>query len=161
MDPEKLGSLIEQRLRTMGIICAALVGSVFIYAAIAWLLLAQGEIGPADGGGSQLPVLPYVLAALGFCALVAAPRISSLVLGSGGTNDENPEQTLQRYQTSVIAGFAVRESAAIFGLVATFLTGNMVWVAGLAIAASLTMVAAWPRKETVLSELETGPTPID
>ncbi len=159
MDPDKLDYLIEQRLRFMGIICAALVGSVFIYAAIAWLLLAQGEIGPADGG-SQFPTLSYVLAGLGFCALVVAPKISSMVLRSDGGLDENPEQTLQRYQTSVIVGFAVRESAAIFGLVATFLTGNMAWVAGLAMAAALTMIAAWPRKESLLSALKTGPAPI-
>ena len=159
MDPNKLESLIEQRLRILGIICAALGGSVFISAAIAWLLLAQGAIGPGEEG-SQLPILPTVLAALGFSALVVAPKISSMVLGSGGGHEENPEQTLQRYQTSVIAGFAVRESAAIFGLVATFLTGNMVWVAALAVAAALAMISGWPRKQALLSALKTGPTPI-
>ena len=158
MDPHKLEPLIHERLRILGIICAALVGSVLFYGVLAWFLLAQGAIGPGEEGGPG-PFVPYVLAALGFCALVAAPVVSSAVFRSGGGGKEtpDPEQMLARYQTSVIVGFAVRESAAVFGLVATFLTGDLIWVGVLGLAASLAMIAAWPRREKVQSVLRTGP----
>ena len=115
--------------------------------------------GVVNEGSARLSALPLALVEALLTALGSAPLLSRLVMrGSGATAEEDPEHLLNRYQTSVIVGFAVRESAAVFGLVATFLTGNMLWVAVLGAAAVCAMLAAWPRKQAALAMLQSSQT---
>lgn len=158
MDTPDLESRIDERMRILTIICAALVGSVVIYGAVGWFLLTQGGIAPG-GILSEVPIVPYILAALGLGALIFAPIVTSLMLKQGGNQPDpgNPEPALMRYQSSVIVGFAVRESAAVMGLVATILTGSVIWIVALSTATVAAMLMAWPRRENLVALFRSGP----
>ncbi len=160
METDEVETNVDRRLKTLNVLCAALVASILVNGAVAWVVLSQGQLTPGEAL-AELPILPYLLAAFGFGALVLAPLVSAMVLKQGaGHEPAEPEQVLNRYQSSVIVDFAIRESAAVIGLVATLLTGSMIWVAGLGAAAVLAMVLAWPKKETALSLLKSESSPI-
>ena len=122
---------------------------------IAWFLLEQGSLPEVEA----IPgILPAVLAAVAVALVLGAPLVSRLILNQAlsGTDDD-VERKLDAYQSALIIGFAVREAAAVIGLVLTFLTANLVWVVPLAAVAVVSMLQGWPKREKLLHLLRGGP----
>jgi hypothetical protein len=161
MQHHQLEALVDARLRNLNLICVAITGSVLVYGAVAWFLFARAGYAPS-GAIHDVPFLPYILAAAGVGALVIAPLISAAILRQGLSHvaRTDPTAALNAVQTSVIVGFAVREAAAVIGLVITLLSGSMTWVVVLGAAAVASMLAAWPRKEKLLAAADGRPQPI-
>ncbi|MCD4748917.1 MAG: hypothetical protein K8R59_06030 [Thermoanaerobaculales bacterium] len=153
MNPE-LSALVQRQTTTMQIICAALTASLGFYVGIAWLLQRQGSftMGPVPED------LPLILSLTGFSLLIVA-EIVFRGLAARARRVEPPEGRLIPYQSAVVVGFALRESAGVLGLVLTLLTGDLRWVVGLSLLAGVAMVAAWPRRST-LEELVQAIPPI-
>ena len=143
MNPE-LNTLVQRQTTTIQIICTALMVSLGMYVGIAWLLQKQGEftMGPAPEG------LPLILSLTGVSMLIIA-EIVFRALAARARRIEPPEGRLIPYQSAVVIGFALRESAGVMGLILTLLTGDLRWVVGLSFLAFVAMVAAWPRQSTL------------
>ena len=71
-----------------------------------------------------------------------------------------PADPFVALQQRTIIAFALREAAAIMGLVLSLLTGDIRWVAGFAAVAAVAMLMGWPRRPVLEDSPRTGPPPI-
>jgi len=155
MNPHEIEAVVDQRLRVLNVICAALVFSVMVYVAIAWFLVQRGSVQPSEG----LPqVFPVILVLVALSVVMAAPVVSTMILKQGvAAAGEDAGRRLNSHQTSLIVGFALREVAAVMGLVLTLLSGRLIWVVALAAVAVAAMLLAWPKREKMLELARGGP----
>lgn len=120
------------------VIAGALAASVLVYAGFAWFIT-----GEAVGAGYSPPGLakpwPTILAGVGVALLFAAPVVERAIRSRGAAD---------AYRTALIAGFALREAAAVLGLAVALTTGEVFWCWLLAAAALIGMAAAWPRRSS-------------
>jgi F0F1-type ATP synthase membrane subunit c/vacuolar-type H+-ATPase subunit K len=140
-------AVIAASYRMTVIVCAALLVSLVIYVVLASFLVEQEGFAVT---GEMPPILPPLLAAIGVGMLVVAQIVPALIARQARAAADIGER-LRQAQTTVIIGMALRESTAIFGLVITLLTGEILWVLALAGLSALAMVVNWPRR----SHLET------
>ena len=134
-------SLVDASARVTIVICFAILASIPVYVAVAWMVAGQR----ADASGSGLPaVLVWALAAVGIALLAAAQTVWA-ALKRGAAARPTPAERLASYRTAAIASFAMRESAAIIGLVISLLTGDLRWCLALSAAAVLAMLIGFPR----------------
>lgn len=138
---------IDARLQVLRIIWAAILGSVFLYAAVGYVLnpptASWRSLGFAGEGGSAS--LALVTAGLYVVGLLAAVLFSQLLLRSFLRRAE-AEQNPALVQTGLILALAVCEAGALIGLVILFLAGS--WNAFLLMAISAMMIAILrPRRE--------------
>ncbi len=129
---------------TLQLIQFAILNATVLYVVVAWMVTRSSE--PALEGATP-EWLPHVLAALGLAALVAAGPVSKLLMRSQkARSGSGPQGLRQAIMQSHIIGAAIRESAAIYGLVATFVTGSMLWVGGMSLLTVLALLATWPTR---------------
>jgi hypothetical protein len=135
-------ALVDDAARVTTVICAAIVLAVPVYVAVAWMVVGQG-VG-ASGGG--LPsVLVWALASVGITLLAVAEAVWAAMKRSAAGRP-TPADRLASYRTAAIVSFAMRESAAIIGLVIALLTGDLRWSFALSAAAVLAMLLGFPRR---------------
>jgi hypothetical protein len=156
MDPET-SRLVDARMRLLTLLCAALAFSLVVYVVVA-VIVVGAAAGPVAEGIP--PSTAWILAAVAVASLAAAETVSRAILGRASTSATTATARLDAYQQATIVGFAVRESAAVMGLVATFLTGEIAWCLALTAASGLAMAVAWPRHERVAAIAEGGPPPV-
>ncbi|HHQ49547.1 MAG TPA: hypothetical protein ENK19_11785 [Acidobacteria bacterium] len=140
---EKHG-MVDASLLMSSLITAAMLVSVLFYVLIAVLLLRRGQLFLVSG----VSLLEPALAAAAVLGAVGGPwffrmRVRGLEEASRSTA---PELTLERLQRARIVGLALAETAAIFGLVLTLVTGRSVWCFGLAALSVAAMLTLWPRR---------------
>jgi len=152
MNPEHQG-LVTKTMTTVNAIYAALVFSTLIYIGIAFLMLQQ-DMGETAFQDKRIPA---VVAAVGVLMLLLARPMQKLLEGQPAIGD-TPESRCRQFQTATIVGQAIRESAAIIGFVLTLMTGDIVWVAGLAFLSILAMVVNWPRRSRLEERFKEVPT---
>lgn len=145
-------AVVAATYRLVVIVCAALLVSLVIYVVLASFLVEQEGFVVA---GDLPPVLPPLLAVIGVAMLGVAQVIPSMITRQAGTASADLGERLRTAQTATIIGMALRESTAIFGLVITLLTGEILWVLALAALSALAMVVNWPRRSQFQSA--TGP----
>jgi hypothetical protein len=134
--------LVDATVRVTTVICIAILASIPLYVAIAWIVVGQGA---GELGGGLPPVLIWALGAVGIVVLVVAQAMWAAMKGSAAARP-TPAERVASYRTAAVVSFALRESAAIIGLVITMLTGDLRWCVGLAAAAVLAMLLGWPRR---------------
>jgi F0F1-type ATP synthase membrane subunit c/vacuolar-type H+-ATPase subunit K len=61
----------------------------------------------------------------------------------------SPEQRLAGYRTAIILAFALREAIAVYGLVLSFLSGDVRWCLGFGAVALVSMLMGWPKSTTM------------
>jgi hypothetical protein len=135
-------SLVDASVRVTIVICIAILASIPFYVAVAWMV--AGQRADASGGGLP-PVLVWVLGAFGIALLAAAQAVWAAMKRAAATRP-TPAQRLASYRTAAIVSFAMRESAAIIGLVIALLTGDLRWCLALSAAAVLAMLLSFPRR---------------
>jgi hypothetical protein len=144
---------IEQFLRTTTLICLAILAAVPIYWVVAYVASSQSS----EKFVSQVPsMLAWVLAAVAVAQIPVASAVAGALERSAGAKATVSER-LTGWRTATIVAFALRESAAIIGLVITFLTGDLRWCLALGALAVLAMLAGWPRRG-VVERLAADPT---
>lgn len=144
MEPAGNG-LVEQRLRTLHLICAALAFSSALVAGIVFFLDATGSMPEPVG----LPdVVVQVLAGVGIFQILLAPALQRSLFKRAQAEGfaGNPAAWLDAYQRAVVVGFAVREATAMLGFVLAILTGTPLFSYALSAAALLSMATGWPRR---------------
>jgi len=148
----------QNRFLLLQLICGAFLVSVAVY-----VLVARLVMGKAPALAPLPELLPWILAGVAVLALLSAQPLGAL-MARNAESQPTPEARQAGYRQAVVVAFAVRESAAIFGLVLTLLTGDLSWVLILAAAAVLAMVIGWPRRAQFdrlgRSDTEAPPPPI-
>lgn len=137
----------DQFARVISVIAAALAASVLIYMVIAWIVVPT----MANEGMEfeQLQLIALVLAVLSIGHLVAAQVLFSTRVRAAASLT-SPEQRLETYRTSFILAFALREAVAVYGLVLSFLGGDVRWALVFGAAALVSMLLAWPKKSAIV-----------
>lgn len=138
---------IDARLRALRTIWAALLGSVFLYAVVGYVLrppaFTARSLGFAGEGNSV--TLALAAAGLHLLGIAAAVAAGPLLLRSFLRRAE-AEQKPALVQTGYVLALAVSEAAALLGLVILFLTGS--WNAFMLMGASaMTIALMRPRRE--------------
>lgn len=126
---------------TLKILAGALAASVVIYAGIAWFLTSEAAAVGFEPVGLPAP-FPWVLAGLGVALLLAAPLVESRIRAAG--SGKAPDRAIAAFRTATLVGFALREAAAVSGLVIAVTTGEPLWCYALSAAAIVAMASAWP-----------------
>jgi len=134
-------SLVDASARVTTVVCLAILASIPFYVAVAWMV--AGERADASGG-TLPPVLVWALAAVGIAMLAAAQAVW-VAMKRGATARLTPAERLASYRTAAIVSFAMREAAAIVGLVTSLLTGDLRWCLALSAAAVIAMLLGFPR----------------
>ncbi len=128
---------------TLHIICAAFVVATLLYGGVGWFVVTSSSVelpSAAKPGG-----LALVMATAAILLLLAAPLAQRLLAQDREARPGiMPSVPFETYRQAVIVAFAVREGAAIFGLVITLLLRDIRWVLGLGAVAVLTMLLGWP-----------------
>lgn len=140
------GASVDPLAQTQ-VLASALASAVVIYAVVAWLIVELLG-GGALAGGLPAP-LPGVLVALAAVMLLAAPVVERRVVRSArpGVGEEaaGAAGLAERYRLAKLVGFAMREAAAVVGLVVGLTTGEPRWTWGISAGTLLLMALAWPR----------------
>jgi F0F1-type ATP synthase membrane subunit c/vacuolar-type H+-ATPase subunit K len=133
---------VDAMARVTTAICFAILASIPLYVAIAWIVVGQGA---GVSGAALPPVLKWALGAVGLVMLVVAQAVWVAMKRSAAAQPTAAGR-LAAYRTAAIVSFALREAAAIVGLVIAMLTGDLRWCLALAAAALLAMLLGWPRR---------------
>lgn len=132
----------EQRaLATARLLTAALAMSCVAYVLIGFLAAGRVEAAPAAGR----PLMVVALLMMAAMGVLAAPFVRSAMLRGSGA------RSLASWFVSVIVSQALREGAAVIGLVLTLLTGQLWPVVTCAAVAIAAILHAFP-KEADLGE---------
>ena len=101
--------------RTVTVVWAAMLGAIVTYALAGYLLRGVGTYEVAEDKRTLL----LLLAALALTLTAASLFVKSALLLKAD-REQRPELTLTAY----VVAFALSESAAIFGVIALFITGS-------------------------------------
>jgi len=134
---------VESAVRSTTLVCAAIVVSVPIYVAVAWVLASTGS--SASVGGELPGILFWVLAVVAVAQLLIAQVVWGVMVRSASRKPAAVER-LAAYRTATVVAFALRESTALIGLVLTLLGGDQRWCLGLSALAVVAMLLSWPRR---------------
>lgn len=141
MDPARSPDL-EATVRTTNLISAAILLAIPMYVVVALTMAA--DRGPVSTESGLPGILPWVLTSVAVALLLIAQVVRrSLVRAAAGK--PTPADRLAGYRTATVVAFALREGAALVGLVLTLLTGDIRWCLGLSALAVLAMLLGWPR----------------
>lgn len=135
-DPRFTGEAVKLK-----VLAGALAASVLIYSGIAWFLTGEAAAVGFEPPGLPHP-WPWVLAGIGVALLLVAPLLEARIKAAGA--GKAPDRSLAAFRTATVVGFALREAAAVFGLVIAVTTGDPLWCYVLSAAALVAMAGAWP-----------------
>lgn len=130
---------LDAQYRQIAIVSFAMIVSVAMYMLVAWFLpLKAGDLG-------ELGIPWIAMAAIGLGLLAAAPMIPRMLMGKLPPT-ATVEERIVKFKAATMVGFALRESAAVIGLMITMLTGDFRWVAALGSLTILVMLFAFPKR---------------
>jgi F0F1-type ATP synthase membrane subunit c/vacuolar-type H+-ATPase subunit K len=137
----------DTALAQLQVIAAALASAVAIYAFVAWLILdLLGREALAGGLPAPLPgVLVAVAAVLLLLAPVVERRLAAPARPAADAAPRAVDDPVERYRLAKVVGFALREAAAVVGLVVGLTTGDVRWTWGICLGTLVLMGLAWPR----------------
>ena len=121
--------LVPARIVTVAL-CLASAAYVMVF-------LTQARFASPPPPPDHARTFAFVLAGLGATLLVAAPFVRTALMARG-------PRTVQAWFAAFIVAQALRESVAVFGLIASFETHDKRWVIGCAVAAVAAMLLAFP-----------------
>lgn len=135
-----------ETLAQVQVIAGALAAAVVVYAVVAWLVVETFG-GETLAGGLPAP-LPGVLVAVAAGLLLLAPVVERRIFAParpGVGAAARAADPAERYRLAKLVGFALREAAAVIGLVVGLTTGEPLWTWAIAGGTLLLMALAWPR----------------
>ncbi|HEY3570993.1 MAG TPA: hypothetical protein VGP73_23885 [Thermoanaerobaculia bacterium] len=139
-----------RRLRPVTRICAALAGSVALFAVLSWFLTRQANGRPVPGLPASVPLGLAFLAAV---LILLSSRLRSSILRRAfprsAALQPNPDAVLSAYGQAALASFAILEVAALLGLGISLTSGSAYFGIVLCIASALGMLTRWPRAAEV------------
>lgn len=134
------------------VLAGAMAAAGGVYALVAWLVVEVIEGGEGLAGGLPAP-WPGALVAVAAAMLLAAPMVERRVAAGGG----EAADLFERYRRAKVAGFALREAAAVVGLIVGITTGEPRWTWAVCAGTLLLMALAWPRAADLPSRYDRTP----
>ena len=129
-------------LRTLRIICFALLSSVVLVNLVLTFLYATGDLPQ----GEVKKLVPPIFFTLALILIAASPAVKrALLKRSDSEHVIGAAERAGDYMSANIIAFALREGAGLIGFVLSLLTGNPWWSWGLGGAAVLAMIVDWPK----------------
>ncbi len=129
---------------TLYIVCGAFAAATLVYAGVGWFLVKSGGVDfprLAKPGG-----LALILATTAVLLLLAAPLAQRLFAQDRNARQSNmPAVPFETYRQATMVAFALREGAALLGLLITLLMRDVRWVLALGAVAVLAMLLGWPK----------------
>ena len=119
----------DQFIRLINIIAVALVTSVLVYMVIAWVVAPT--VAEAGGAAELIQMMAAILTIVSLGHLVAAQMLFAIRVRAA-EKLPTPEQRLSSYRVAIILSFALREAVAVYGLILSFLSGDVRWASALA-----------------------------
>ena len=139
-----------RRLRPVTRVCAALAGSVALFAVLSWLLTRETGGRPVPG---LPPAVPLGLALLAAVLILLSSRLRSSILSRAfprsAALQPNPDTVLAAYGRAALASFAILEIAALLGLMISLTSGSAYFGIVLCVASAFGMLTRWPRAAEV------------
>ena len=132
---------VEKRYRVLLIIWAAMLMNISLLALVGYF--ARPEAPADDSGGSGGIILMVLLLGVTTVALSYILKKTFLARAESG-------QKLDSVQVAYVVAFALCESAALFGLVALFVTGNLYSYIGFIVGA-IGIMLHMPRRDHLLA----------
>ena len=132
---------------TLHLICGALAAATVVYAGVGWVVVARDtlELPPLARPGA----LALSMAVAAVLLVLAAPLCQRLVAEDREARQSMmPSVPFETYRQAIIVAFALREGAAVLGLVITLITRDVRWVLALGAGALLAMGLGWPKPAT-------------
>lgn len=161
MDQRRVDDAIGRYLPRLNILAFAFCASVVAYIVVGWLLI---EVLGFEALAALPPAAVTAIAASQLLVVLAGYLISNAIRGAAPASQtsrgidraarDDAEEAMQRYTRSVVVASALREVAAVVGLVLTLLSGELLWVALLGGATIVSMIVHWPRRGAVQDYLE-------
>lgn len=161
MDQRRVDDEIGRHLPRLNILALAFCASAVMYVFVGAVLI---EVVGFDALAALPRTVITAIAVSQLLVILAGYLISRAIRAaapspqtSGAVNEAargDAEEAMQRYTRSVIVASALREVAAVVGLVLTLLSGELVWVVVLSAAATISMIVHWPRHGAVQDYLE-------
>ena len=132
------------RIRSLQIVCGAIVLGLLLVNAVLLILLARGL--------TPVPIpktVSIVLFAAGVALLVAAPAVKGAVYKRADAEGIQGDlgKVFAAYRKATLIAFALREAGGLIGFVLSILTANPWWSRGLGGAAVIALALDWPRRE--------------
>lgn len=140
-DPE--GPELAREVALLAVIAGALAASVLVYAGVGWFLTSEAMAAGFEPAGLPGSV-STALGVAGFALLLIAPVVERKLREA--SRGAAPAEAVAAFRRATVVGFALREAAALFGLLIAIFTGEPLWCFGLALAALVAMIAAWPSR---------------
>lgn len=134
--------------RQLLVITLALAAGVVTFALV---VVGMGLAGLAGAGSVEGPVR-LGAALLGVALLVVAPILSGTL--TRAPREADRAEVAQRLQSGFIIGQALREAVGLIGVVAGYLTGDVVLMAALVTASVATMLVALPGRDALRRRLD-------
>lgn len=141
-------SEVQQHLRTLYMICGAILSGVVLFGVVVFVLLRSGAMGSTE----QVPdSVGLILNLAGLSVLVVAHFLPRTI--PRPAKDASLEAAFAWHKKTVIIATALREGAAFMALVGVLLTGS--WPPGIGVAglAVLTILLGWPREAQIQEHL--------
>lgn len=147
MDVGQIEMYVERGHRVLTVICGGLLLSLLVYAGVAWLLLEQ--LGWEPPGAPMPGLLVPLLAAVAVGLTLAAAPLGRWAGEAAARHRgaEDPGGPVGAYVQQTLVAFALRESTGVVGLIASLLSGELVWCWALTALAMVAMLQAWPPKD--------------
>ena len=123
----------DQVMRVLRVVCGAFAAAVVLYGFVGFTVQPAGTGAP--------PLLVPILVGAGVVAVATAELLKVLMLRS----DAAAPQARTFFAATLVA-FALREAAALFGLIIALATGQKTWLLGLCVLALAAMTLGWPRR---------------
>jgi len=144
-------NLVAGHLGRLRVICAAMLASLPIYAAVVLTVPFAERPALAQGGHflwifAAISVLNLVTVMPVYRAMLAGARRVFAVSGQ-------PGPLLRAHATAHLVAFARLEAVAILGLVLYFLSARIDWFAVFAAVAAVGMLVLWPARSKVTALL--------
>lgn len=145
---------LQPAIRTLQIICAAMVGGIILFGVLI-VVVSQKEMNQSL---EFLPLMGLGLAVVGACAAIIYPAgFRKTAARQLAAKSQSPEHKVvgafMLFQTSKIIGMALFEGPAFFNLVVWMMEGS-VYNLGAVIALTVIMVLGFPTSANVVPRIE-------
>jgi hypothetical protein len=150
---EAMTALVESRLRTLRLLCGAMLGSVLLLAAASIVAVRLVAARPMAS-----TVVSLTLTLLAATLILATSRLQASILGRTGRGalrdpaaaPDLAAAIVSAYGRATIAGFALLDAAAALGLIVAGVTATARYALVICGVAGLGMLVRWPRRAAAL-----------
>jgi hypothetical protein len=155
LDRAALASLLGSRVRTLQVVCGAMLGSAVMLAGASFVAVRSVTVPPQVS--TQVSLILTVTAVV---ILLAASRLHATLLaraGRGAAAASNPQvaasAVLDAYGRATVISYVLLDATASLGLVIAVVTCNVRYSLVICAVAVLAMLARWPHMQAVLGLL--------